>query len=147
MKTVSMRNRVVAVFGGVALFALAPQFALAMDAGLEKAVAQGKHLFYKETFGGKGHVCETCHSDGGMKPGKLPNGKMIPSLANAATIFPHIRGRDHKLVTLSDQVHSCIAGGLKGKPPEYGSEDLNALVAYVTSLANGKKIDMGGKPK
>lgn len=147
MKTVPIRNRIVAVLGGVALFALAPQFALAMDAQLAKAVAHGKDLFYHEKFGGKGRVCNSCHSDGGMRPGKLPNGKAIPSLGNAATIFPHIRHRDHKLVTLPDQVHSCIAGGLKGKPPAYGSEDLNALVAYVTSLANGKKINMGGKPR
>ena len=69
MKTVSIRNRVVAVFGGVALFALAPQFALAMDAQLEKAVAHGKDMFYHDTFGGNGRVCESCHSDGGKRPG------------------------------------------------------------------------------
>ncbi|HKB59045.1 MAG TPA: c-type cytochrome [Gallionellaceae bacterium] len=147
MKTVSIRKRVAAVFGGVALFALAPQFALAMDAQLEKAVAHGKDMFYHDTFGGNGKTCESCHSGGGKQPGKLPNGKAIPSLENAAAIFPHVRARDHKLVTLPDQVHSCVAGALKGTPPDYGSEDLNALVAYITSLANGKKIDMGGKPE
>ena len=69
----------------------------------------------------------------------MPNGKAIPSLENAAAIFPHVRARDHKLVTLPDQVHSCVAGALKGTPPDYGSEDLNALVAYITSLGTARR--------
>lgn len=147
MRILSARNRLFALWGGAALLALAPQFAFAMDPQLEQAVDKGKSMFAHETFGGNGKVCESCHLGGGTQPGKLPNGKAIPSLSNAAAIFPHIRARDNKLVTLPDQVETCIAGGLQGTPPAYGSEELNALVSYVTSLSQGKKIDMGGKPQ
>jgi cytochrome c len=147
MSTISVKNRFVALLGGAVLLVLAPQFAFALDAPLDKAVEQGKSMFSHETFGGNGKVCETCHRGGGKLPGKLPDGKAIPSLSNAATIFPRIRARDNKLVTLPDQVVNCIGGALQGKAPAYGSEELNALVSYVTSLSQGKKINMGGKPQ
>ncbi len=146
MNTVFVRNRVFAILGGVALSALAPH-AWALDPQLEKAVEQGKAMFSHETFGGNGRVCESCHLGGGKLPGKLPDGKAIPSLANAASIFPRIRARDNRLVTLPDQVVTCIGGALQGKAPAYGSEELNALVSYVTSLSQGKPVDMGGKPQ
>lgn len=146
MRKFSVKNRFFGLLGGAVLLALAPQFAWALDAQLQKAVDQGKNMFSHLTFGGNGRVCETCHLGGGTQPGKLPNGKVIPSLANAGAIFPHIRARDNKLVTLPDQIESCIGGGLQGTAPAYGSVELNALVSYVTSLAQGKKIDMGGKP-
>ncbi len=136
-----------ALLGAAALLVFAPQAALALDAQLQKAVEQGQSMFSHETFGGNGKVCESCHLGGGKLPGKLPDGKAIPSLANAAAIFPRIRARDNRLVTLPDQVVSCIGGALQGKAPAYGSAELNALVSYVTSLAQGKQIDMGGKPQ
>ena len=53
----------------------------------------------------------------------------------------------HKVIQLSDQIRSCIANAIHGTPPAYGSDKLNALASYVTSLAQGKPIDMGGLPK
>lgn len=141
------RKRKIALSCGIALLAVAPQLALALEPQLDKAVEQGKTMFSHETFGGNGKVCESCHLGGGRRPGKLPDGKPIPSLSNGAAIFPRIRAKDGKLVTLPDQVQTCIAGALHGKPPAYGSDELNALVSYVTSLSQGKSIDMGGKPQ
>ena len=91
--------------------------------------------------------CQSCHVDGGTGPGKLPNGTAIPSLSNAAAIFPRFNPRANKVVTLEDQLRNCIAGALQGKPPAYGSEQLTQLVSYVTSLAQGKPLDMDGKPQ
>jgi thiosulfate dehydrogenase len=121
-----------------------PWRAAAIDPALQKAVDRGSELFHHETFNGSGRVCNTCHLEGGTRAGLLPNGEAIPSLRNAATIFPRVRERDHALITLPDQIRGCVAGGLQGKPPEYGSEALNALASYVTSLSQGQPIDMGG---
>ncbi len=133
-----------------AILALPLSFALparAMDPQLAQAVAQGKQMYMHDTFGGNGRVCNTCHLGGGREPGRLPDGTRIPSLTNAAAIFPRISRRNGQLLTLPDQVAHCIGGALRGNPPDYGSAQLNALVAYVTSLAEGKPIDMGGKPR
>lgn len=125
----------------------APGVALAADAQLEQAIAQGKQLFTHPSFGGNGKDCQSCHLSGGTTAGKLPNGKEIPSLNNAAAIFPRYSAKRHKVIQLSDQVRGCIDKAIQGKPPAYGSVKLNALVSYVTSLSQGKPIDMGGKPQ
>jgi thiosulfate dehydrogenase len=114
---------------------------------LEMAVQDGKTMFTHETFEGNGKTCDSCHVGGGVGAGKLPNGKVIPSLSNAAAIFPRFKPMANKVVTLPDQIRGCVQGGLQGKPPAYGSEQLNSLVTYVTSLAQGKPIDMGGMPQ
>ncbi len=142
-----LKHPVFALLAALGLYLLAPQVASAYEPQLEKAVAQGKALFSRETFGGNGRVCESCHLAGGKEAGKLPNGNAIPSLANAGAIFPRFRAKDNKVVTLPDQIRACVAGALQGTPPAYGSEELNALVSYVTSLSQGKPIDIGGKPQ
>jgi thiosulfate dehydrogenase len=129
------------------LCAVSIQEAAATEPQLEKAIQGGKALFIHETFGGNGKTCQSCHSAGGVGPGKLPDGMSIPSLSNAATIFPRFNSKANKVITLQDQLRNCIAGGLQGKPPAYGSEQLTQLVSYVTSLAQGKPLDMGGKPQ
>ncbi len=114
---------------------------------LHAAIESGSHLFTTDTFGGRGMTCQSCHSGGGKVAGQLANGSKIPSLSNAAAIFPRFSPKFDKVITLEDQIRGCIAGGLGGKPPAYGSQKLNDLASYLTFLSNGKPIDMGGKPK
>jgi thiosulfate dehydrogenase len=149
-------NAFIKMTGSTSLVAAALTFGLALSMTeavaatapqLEKAVQDGKTLFGHETFWGNGKTCESCHAGGGVGEGKLPNGKVIASLSNAATIFPRFREKSNKVITLSDQVRNCVEGGLGGTPPDYGSEKLTDLVAYLTSLSQGKPIDMGGKPQ
>jgi thiosulfate dehydrogenase len=103
--------------------------------------------FRTRTFGGQGRVCETCHRGAGTRKGQLPDGEVLPSLSNAAAIFPRIADDQHTLITLADQVRLCVGGAVKGNPPDYGSDELNSLVAYVTSLSQGKAMAMGGAPR
>ncbi len=110
-------------------------------------IKMGKEAFSHETFAGNGRVCETCHLQGGMVPGQRPDGAPIPSLANAAAIYPRFNGRQGKVITLQDQIRGCAGNALEGTPPAYGSDTLNALTVYLTSLAQGKPLDMGGKPQ
>ncbi|HKJ22458.1 MAG TPA: cytochrome C [Gammaproteobacteria bacterium] len=114
---------------------------------LAHAARQGHHLFIHETFGGNGKTCNSCHSNGGKGPGKLPNGKPLPSLTNAAAIFPVYKAKLGHIVTLEDQIRRCIANALKGTPPPYDSAEIRNLTVYITSLAEGTPINMGGKPR
>jgi thiosulfate dehydrogenase len=117
-----------------------------VPAQLQSAANQGKEIFMHPTFGGNGKACNSCHHDGGMGPGALPDGTPLPSLNNAAAIFPRLN-RKRKLVTIQDQIHNCVAGAIEGTPPAYDSEKMRFLVVYLTSLSQGKAIDMGGKPR
>jgi len=105
---------------------------------LKEAVAHGKQIFEKATFGGNGRTCATCHAIGA-------GGAM--DLSSAAATYPKYSGRRGKVITLQDQIRGCVVGALKGKPPAYGSKDLRDMVCYLTSLSEGKPIHMGGKPQ
>lgn len=129
------------------LCTLGIQQAAATEPQLEKAVQDGKVLFVHETFGGEGNTCQTCHVEGGVGPGKSSKGAAIPSLASAATIFPRFNPKANKVITLEDKIGQCIAGALRGKAPAYGSEQMTQLVSYITFLAQGKPLNMGGKPQ
>ena len=132
---------------GAGLCTLGNHQAAATEPQLEQAIQDGKALFVHETFGGAGNTCQTCHVEGGAGPGKSGKGDAIPSLANAATIYPRFNPKANKVETLEDKIGHCIAGALRGKPPAYGSEQMTQLVSYITSLAQGKPLDMGGKPQ
>lgn len=139
----------VAGLAGAAFAALLARAAApGADPALQKAIARGAHIFAHEKFGGSGRVCESCHLGGGRLPGRVPGGGVIPSLANAAAVFPRISDdTGQSVITLADQIRACVTGAIGGTPPAYSSDELNSLVAYVTSLANGKAIDMGGPPR
>jgi thiosulfate dehydrogenase len=140
------RIAMASALGCFALFTLSAAQAADMPAQLQSAAKQGKDIFMHPSFGGNGKACNSCHHDGGTGPGALPNGTPLPSLNNAAAIFPRLN-RKGKLVTLQDQVHNCVAGAIEGTPPAYDSEQMRLLVVYLTSLSQGKTIDMGGRPR
>lgn len=119
----------------------------AITGPLAKAVAQGKQIFLHDTFGGRGVTCNACHQGAGLAATVTPNGAKFPSLSNAATIFPRYSARAGRVITLQEQIRACVKGALGGTPPAYGSLTMSALVSYLTSLSQGKPINMGGKPQ
>ncbi|MBU2849526.1 hypothetical protein HF929_00145 [Acidithiobacillus ferrivorans] len=74
----------------------------------------------------------------------LPNGKKIPSLLGAAATFPKYNKRAGKVITLEMQVNSCIANGLGGMPLSSSGPKMVALVSYLTSLSQGKPVNIQG---
>ncbi len=134
------------ILAAAAALLLAAPSGGAAENPLEAAVASGAHLFATATFGGNGRTCESCHQGGGKEPGQLGDRK-LPSLINAAAIYPRFSRGAGKVVTLEGQVQSCIKGGLAGTPPEPGSSDLVAITAYLGSIAKGQQVEIGGAPK
>ncbi len=103
---------------------------------LAQAVAQGKQIFDHDKFGGV-RTCSACHTNGGTTLGRLPNGAKIPSLMGVVAQFPRFNPKQHRVVTLEQQLVHCIEGGLQGKAPAYDSAQMTNLVAYLTSLSKG----------
>lgn len=124
-----------ALFASIASAALPPQ--------LQKVANSGKNIFLHSTFGGNRKTCDSCHIDGGTEIGQLPGGYSAPKLINAAAIFPRINSRG-QLVTLEDQIRNCVGGAIQGTPPKYDSKVMRELMVYLTSLAQGKTIKLGG---
>ena len=110
--------------------------------------SKGKYIFLHDTFGGRGMTCDSCHTGGGMGPTIVPGSKIQgPSLSNAAAVFPRYKSDDGRVMTLADEIHGCIAGALRGTAPAYDSDAMRALETYLTSLAQNKRLHMGGKYK
>jgi len=147
------KTRTQLVVGAIALIMTQAALASPASQALAKAVSAGAHTFNTDTFGGHEQsfhgtktTCSTCHIDGGRVMGRLPNGKRIPSLTNAAAIFPRYNPKMHKVITLETQIRSCVQNGLLGHPPAYGSQTMANMVAYLGSLAHGQRVMIGGKP-
>ncbi len=130
---------------GVTLLLFA-QSTRAAETPLEATVAKGAQLFATATFGGNGNTCASCHQNGGKTPGKLGD-RTLPSLLNAAAIYPRFSRGAGQVVTLEGQLQSCIKGGMAGTPPALGSPDLVAIAAYLGSIAKGQQVEIGGAPK
>ncbi len=150
-----MKNsRITILVGAVAFAVTTTAFASPASVALSQAVQKGAHIFNTDSFGshernarGQHTTCSTCHIDGGRVMGRLPNGKRIPSLVNAAAIFPRYNPKMHKVITLETQIRGCVMNGLLGHPPAYGSQTMADLVSYLGSLAHGQRVMIGGKPR
>lgn len=139
--------RLTTLLVGVTMLGFSLPNAWAGTDSLQVAVKQGEHIFTTETFGGRGITCQSCHMAGGRTMGEAPNGIKIPSLTNAAAIFPRFNPKTQRVVTLQNQIEACIAGAIGGQPIKNGGLQMTDLVSYLTSLAHGQRINMGGKPK
>ncbi len=139
-------NRILAAALAAALQLAAARSASAAETPLQTAVAKGAQLFATATFGGNGGACESCHIGGGKGPGQMGDRK-LPSLLNAAAIYPRFSQGAGRIITLEGQVQSCIKGALAGTPPQPGSPDLVAITAYLGSIAKGQPVEIGGAPK
>lgn len=126
--------------GGWGVVSAAPA---ALSGPIAKAVAAGKQSFLHDTFGGNNRTCSSCHMAAGQGPTVTPGGAHLPSLGAAATHFPRYNARTGKVITLQDQIRACVAGALGGKPPASDSVTMTDLVSYLTSLSQGKPMDMG----
>ncbi|HAD03274.1 MAG: hypothetical protein A2005_04325 [Desulfuromonadales bacterium GWC2_61_20] len=86
--------------------------------GLEENRGElGQRLFESTALGATGKSCASCH----------PGGKGLQETGS------YDDGQ------LREMINFCIRDALKGKPLTTGSQELEALYAYVRSLAAGRK--------
>ncbi len=85
--------------------------------------------------------CSSCH----MGEGRMPfSGPVWP----AVTTLPDYRGKNDHVNNIEERIAGCFSFSMNGTPPEYGSDDMVALVTYHHWLATGAKIydyDIAGR--
>lgn len=91
------------------------------------ALARGKAMWFDAELGSNGRSCESCH----------PGGEMT-----RAENYPRYKHILRTMATISMTHNFAVVNESKGTPWELGSDDANALTLFVTSLANGKTIEM-----
>jgi cytochrome c peroxidase len=111
---------------------------------LTKAIEKGEALFNDTKLGKTGTSCNSCHPGGDTSGGQVM-GMEIPALKGAAATFPKYKKQVKRVITLSQMNNVCIEMVMEGKPLKLGSDKAVALAAYVTSLSNGVKVQVGEK--
>lgn len=93
-------------------------------------------VHYAKGYVGNGLNCTSCHQEGGTKAGASP-------FVGLATQFPAYNPRAGKVFTLQDRINGCFRRSMNGKELPLGSEEMTAMVAYMTWLS--KDVPMGTK--
>lgn len=113
---------------------------------LRKVILKGRDMFmntqqYRGKYVFNDLNCKSCH----MGEGRLPwAGPVWP----AATTLPDFRGKNQHVNSLEERIAGCFSFSMNGKPPEYGSDDMLALVAYHQYMAKGAPVyerDIAGR--
>lgn len=118
-------------------------------------IERGKQLFNDKSLSATGQfACATCHPSGGRTDNKTyvgtevvkdgtPEGRSTPTLLGAKDTAPYSWAGGK---TLHDNIKGIIVNRMKGKEP--GEETLQALMAYVSSLAvpPDKNLNADGSP-
>jgi len=117
-----------------------------MNPELKRVILRGRDIFMNtQQFRGK-YVfndlsCKSCHlGEGGLNW----SGPVWP----AVTTLPDFRGKNQHVNSLEERIAGCFAFSMNGAPPDYGSDDMVALVAYHQWLATGARIyerNIGGR--
>ncbi len=111
---------------------------------LDEAVARGKVLFGDVSLGTNGMSCNSCHIEGGTKPGQM--GDMnIPPFAQVRRKYPAYFPMAGRVMTLDQVVNFCVTTPLEGKALPWDDQRLADLAAYITSVNAMMKQGQGGQ--
>jgi thiosulfate dehydrogenase len=98
---------------------------------LKQAIMRGKELFVDESLGTNGMSCNSCHAEGGTKPGKM--GEMeIPPFANVGKKYPMYFKMAGKVMTLDQVINFCVTTPMEGEALAWDDQRLSDLAAYIT---------------
>lgn len=76
--------------------------------------------------------CQSCHADGGYGPES--------SLVGVAADYPQYRPREGVTFTLEDRINGCMIRSMNGEMIETDSEEMRALISYMTYISEGVEI-------
>jgi len=111
---------------------------------LKQAIMRGKALFVDESLGTNGMSCNSCHVEGGTKPGKMGDME-IPPFTNVAKKYPMYFKMTEKVMTLDQVINWCILTPMEGKPLTWDDQrlaDLTAYVAWTNAMKHEKHESM-----
>lgn len=104
-----------------------------MHPKLKEAIRRGHDLFVNtQQLRGENVFnnmnCSSCH----LGDGRLPfSGPVWP----AVVTLPDFRGKNDHVNSLEERIAGCFSYSMNGTPPEYGSDEMLALMAYMHWLA------------
>lgn len=114
---------------------VAPDPATIPDGPMGDAIRRGQTLVTRTReelpdHVGNGLHCSSCHLGGGTVANAGP-------WVGITGVFPEFRTRNAKVNVLQDRVNDCFERSMNGEPLPPASDDMTAIVAYMTWLSQG----------
>ena len=95
----------------------APQLILGARLNIETGRLLPQHV-------GNGLNCASCHLNAGTVGGGSP-------YVGVSAAFPSYAARAGRVITLEDRINGCFPRSMNGKPLPPGSQDMQAMLAYI----------------
>ncbi|GAX90360.1 c-type cytochrome [Effusibacillus lacus] len=73
--------------------------------------------------------CSSCHGAAGTDS--------TSSLVGVTAVYPKYISRAGKVLTIEDRINGCFQRSMNGKPLAYNSDEMRAMVAYLTYISKG----------
>ena len=107
------------------------------DSPMTEAIKYGEEIFNETNVVLPDNVgnelsCQSCHADGGLADSS--------SLVGVTTDYPQYRPREGIVFTLEDRINGCMIRSMNGEMIEPASEEMRALVAYMTHISTGVEV-------
>ncbi len=104
-------------------------------------IEKGKAAFFNSGLGTNGKNCASCHAENNDEQ-NIIHKQMTRNLKGIAAFYPRYSFRRSEVSILEQEINYCIEKYLKGKPQIFDSETIIALLSYLTSLSEGRKIEV-----
>lgn len=82
--------------------------------------------------------CSSCHGDAGRDN--------TSSLVGVTAVYPQYNTRAGKVVTIEDRINGCFQRSMNGKPVPYNSDEMRAMVAYLSYISEGVPTRIKERP-
>lgn len=83
-------------------------------------------------------ACSSCHGSGGTDS--------TSSLVGVTAVYPKYIARSGKVLTIEDRINGCFQRSMNGKPLPYNSDEMRAMVAYLTYISQGVPTGIKERP-
>ncbi|BCJ88269.1 c-type cytochrome [Effusibacillus dendaii] len=83
-------------------------------------------------------ACSSCHGTGGTDS--------TASLVGVTAVYPKYISRAGKVLTIEDRINGCFQRSMNGKPLPYDSDQMRAMVAYLSYISQGVPTGVKERP-
>ncbi|WP_028988153.1 c-type cytochrome [Thermicanus aegyptius] len=74
-------------------------------------------------------ACSSCHGNAGLDS--------TSPFIGVTAVFPQYNARAGKVLTIEERINGCFLRSMNGKPLDYTSNEMKAMVAYLTYISEG----------
>jgi cytochrome c len=106
---------------------------------LKAAYKRGMELFKDASLGTTGMSCNSCHMEGGTKPGKMGDMEIKP-FHMLGKKYPMYFAMGKKVMTLDQVVNFCITTPMKGEALKWDDQRLADLVTYMAHVKPAEEM-------